>query len=102
MRKFIIFEDGHEQELTPITYGEWFIISEERSCGDYWQDFDYWLRVHGLEELASFECIDNDNCCEKYPEVHEFFDDCKIEVREGDRNLVFDLDYWGKPVINIP
>lgn len=93
MRKFLVFEDGHEEELSPLTFGEWAILAEDYWTGSDDTCFDYWLRYHGFRELGDFDGFNRDDCDRKELNSEGKMTRCIIELRDGDVPLKFDLDY---------
>lgn len=93
MRKFLVFPDGHEIELTPITFGEWSVLAENYWTGADDMCYEHWLRYHNFHELGDFDGFDPDNWDRKELNSEGKYTDVKIELRKDDRDLKFDLDY---------
>lgn len=53
MRKFLIFDDGHRVELSPLTYKE-FMTLDQWSYGGSDMAFDAWLRRNGYVEASQY------------------------------------------------
>lgn len=61
MRKFVVWPDGSELELPPITFGEFLILAEGYWTGADDMAWSTWLRYHEFTELGDLDGINDLN-----------------------------------------
>lgn len=85
MRKYLVWPDGHELQITPLSFEEWKALGLWTSADD--TSWKSWLYKNNLHEIDSF----ND----------EALDEARFVVRTGYNVLVFNPSGDGETWIDL-